>query len=382
MQFSFSDILFTLVLFLLLFITVFLFTSDKGKRISNILIGSFFLALCLNLADSFLLLKQVYFQYPAWALWGSNLLLICGPLIYLYTQSVIYKDFEFNRRKLVHFIPFLFIFFISEISYLVVSHDMKIKILNNIISRTLPSSIYLVSCIIYVYFFVYLYLSGKAIKKYQIAASNQFADAQKVTLNWLTTTIYFFLALMVLSAVNGYLSFQSKEHAYFIGLALTISLLLLFIIFVLFKALRNPDVFSALEEKEIQAAILPVKNTSSHIQENEKRLLLEKLQQHMQTRRPYLESELSLENLSTQIAVKPKLLSQVINELMQQNFFEFINHYRIDEAKRLLNNPKDRKITVLEVMYQVGFNSKSSFNTLFKKETGITPSEFKKNSFT
>src|SRR3954452_629256 len=106
-MFNLSDILFLLVLFLLLFIAIFLFTSDKGKRISNILIGSFFLVICLNLTDNFLLLKRVYFQYPALALWGSNLLLLCGPFIFLYTQSVIYKDFWFSKKKFVHFVPFI-----------------------------------------------------------------------------------------------------------------------------------------------------------------------------------------------------------------------------------------------------------------------------------
>ncbi len=57
-----------------------------------------------ELADSFLLLKRVYFQYPAWAGWGSNLLLLCGPFIFFYAQSVIYKDFHLTKRKLIHFL--------------------------------------------------------------------------------------------------------------------------------------------------------------------------------------------------------------------------------------------------------------------------------------
>jgi YesN/AraC family two-component response regulator len=147
---------------------------------------------------------------------------------------------------------------------------------------------------------------------------------------------------------------------------------------VLFKALRNPEIFSAWKEKEIEETaqtpkyVLPVLN-------NEKKLILDKLQQHMQSAKPFLEPELTLDELAIQLSVKPKILSQTINELLQQNFFEFINSYRIEEAKRLLTNPKDKKITVLEVMYEVGFNSKSSFNTIFKKNTGLTPSEFKKN---
>jgi AraC-like DNA-binding protein len=382
MQISFSDILFTLVLFLLLFISVFLLTSDKGKRISNILIGSFFLTLCLNLADSFLLLKQVYFQNPQWAGWGSNLLLLCGPFIFFYTQSVLYKDFHFTKRKLLHFLPFLVLFFAAEISYLAAGHQMQIRILNSIIERKIPAGIYLVSCAIYIHFFIYLAIARRAINQYEFAASNQYSAAQKVTLGWLRTIIYFFLALMVVSAVNSYLSFESPEQAYFFVLSLTIFLLLLFIIFVLFKALRNPVIFSAWEEKEIEEAAQDARYAASPMQGEEKKRILEKLLQHMQSQRPYLEPELTLNDLAAQTVVKPKLLSQVINELLHRNFFEFINHYRIEEAKRLLTNPKDKKITVLEVMYEVGFNSKSSFNTLFKKYTGLTPGEFKKHNIT
>ena len=98
----------------------------------------------------------------------------------------------------------------------------------------------------------------------------------------------------------------------------------------------------------------------------------------MDSQRPWLEPELSLEQLASRLSLRPKLLSQLINESLRQNFFEFVNRYRIEEAKRLLTNPVDKKITVLEVLYEVGFNSKSSFNTIFKKHTGLTPSEFKK----
>ena len=378
-MFNFSDILFVLVLFLLFFISVFLFTSEKGKRISNFLIGSFFLAICLNLTDSFLLLKQVYFQYPSLALWGSSLLLLCGPFIFLYTQSVIYKDFWFSKKKFVHFVPFIISFSASEASYLAAGAATQVEILKKIIERQLPSSVYMVSSIIYFHFFIYLFISLRAVKRYELAAANQYSESKKVTLGWLKTTIWFFLALMIVSAINGYLSFQSVGNIYFVILSLMVFLLLLFIIFVLFKALRNPQIFSAWEEKQIEEAI-QVPKTAMLQQDNEKQKALEKLQKHMQTAKPFLEPELTLDELANQLSIKPKMLSQTINELLRQNFFEFINNYRIEEAKRLLTNPKDKKITVLEVMYEVGFNSKSSFNTLFKKATGLTPSEFKKNN--
>jgi AraC-like DNA-binding protein len=382
MAFSFSDILFTLVLFLLLFISVFLFTSDKGKRISNVLIGSFFLSICLNLGDSFLLLKQVYFQYPAWAGWGSNLLLVCGPLIFFYTQSVLYKDFRFTKGKFVHFLPFIILFVIAEVSYLIAGRQIQVKILTGIVERKIPAVIYLASCGIYVHFSVYLFAALRSVRKYHLAATSQYSDSRKVTLRWLKTTIYFFLALMVISAINGYLSFESKGAIYFLVLSLTVFLLLLFIIFVLFKALRNPAIFSVWEEKEVDEAVKTARYATSPLPGNEKKQVLDTLLRHMQSHQPYLEPELTLNDLAFQISVKPKILSQVINELAGRNFFEFINHYRIEEAKKRLTNPKDKKITVLEVMYEVGFNSKSSFNTLFKKYTGVTPGEFKKSTHT
>jgi AraC-like DNA-binding protein len=102
--------------------------------------------------------------------------------------------------------------------------------------------------------------------------------------------------------------------------------------------------------------------------------------EYVKENKPYLNPELTLDQLASQLSLRPRVLSKVINEELGQNFYDFINRNRIEEASLLLNNPKDRKITVLEVLYEVGFNSKSSFNTLFKKYTGLTPSEFKKKS--
>ena len=98
----------------------------------------------------------------------------------------------------------------------------------------------------------------------------------------------------------------------------------------------------------------------------------------MAVKKPFLDSELTLEQLASQLNIKPRVLSQVINESLKIIFFDFINQFRIKAARRLLTNPKDKKITILEVLYEVGFNSKSSFNTVFKKYTGLTPVEFKK----
>jgi AraC-like DNA-binding protein len=91
----------------------------------------------------------------------------------------------------------------------------------------------------------------------------------------------------------------------------------------------------------------------------------------------YLDSELNIVDLSKELNISSKLLSQVINEGYNCNFFDFVNKYRIDMAKSLFRNQTDTKLTISEVMYDSGFNSKSSFNTAFKKFTQKTPTQFK-----
>jgi AraC-like DNA-binding protein len=143
---------------------------------------------------------------------------------------------------------------------------------------------------------------------------------------------------------------------------------------LLLKALRDSALFAVLGEELHGSA----EEESRAGPAQEWNPVLVQLRGHMEAGRPWLDPDLTLEQLASQVKLRPKLLSQAINEGLGKNFFEFINQYRIEEAKRLLTDPADKRITVLEVLYQVGFNSKSSFNTVFKKQTGMTPSEFKK----
>ena len=86
--------------------------------------------------------------------------------------------------------------------------------------------------------------------------------------------------------------------------------------------------------------------------------------------------------LSEKTEIPVRYLSQVINDILGQNFYDFINSYRVNEAIKQLENPSGSKKTVLEILYYAGFNSKSTFNKVFKDYTGITPTEYKKRSLT
>jgi AraC-like DNA-binding protein len=378
MSFSLSDTFFVIVIFQLLFTSVFLFTHQKGRRISNTLLGAFFLAICLNLADNLLLIKGVYSNQPSLALWSIWLLLLFGPLLYLYTQSVLYRDFSLSLVKWGHFLPFILLFLVTEIYWQVRTPSEKQAILHNVLARRVAYYQYWDSGLIFGQFFLYMAASIRLIGRFKKVAGEEFSNYRRININWLTYTIFFFTLTMILAAFNSFIGMTLFAKYWWPVFTFVILLVFIYINSVLLKALKTPELFAVLEEKPAGAvSMAPVKAGSPADVEESKRILGQLLH-HMETVKPWLDPDLTLEQLAGQLALRPRVLSQVINEDLGQNFFEFINRYRIGEAKALLMDPADKKMTVLEVLYQVGFNSKSSFNTLFKKQTGVTPSEFKK----
>lgn len=103
-----------------------------------------------------------------------------------------------------------------------------------------------------------------------------------------------------------------------------------------------------------------------------------RLLRHFDEVAPYLDPDLSLRSLAEQIEIHPNQLSWLINDQLNKNFNEFVNHYRVDAFKRIAIDPKNAGITIMGLAYDCGFNSKTVFNTYFKKETGLTPKQFLK----
>jgi len=119
------------------------------------------------------------------------------------------------------------------------------------------------------------------------------------------------------------------------------------------------------------------KYQKSTLREEDKNAILLKVETEMENNKYYLSNLASLEGLSKLITTGKHHVSQVINEKLQMNFFELLAKYRVEEAKRILLADEERKVTMEDLADRVGYNSKSSFNSAFKKFTGVTPSEFR-----
>jgi len=205
------------------------------------------------------------------------------------------------------------------------------------------------------------------IRAYRRKIKDQFSNIDKINLNWLNFFVNIFILSFLASTVANAVRHSQFEHLGEGAIIVGLIGLFLFISSVLLKGLHQNEIFLGSHPK--------LSNDSTKLEGKE--ALLQKLKQHLETSKPYLNPEVTLNELAQQLNVPPRQLSTLINQELGQTFFDMINRYRIEEAKRRIRESEDKKLTILEVMYQVGFNSKSSFNTAFKKYTAVTPSDYK-----
>ncbi|MFN7117050.1 MAG: helix-turn-helix domain-containing protein [Saprospiraceae bacterium] len=147
------------------------------------------------------------------------------------------------------------------------------------------------------------------------------------------------------------------------------------IYFITFNVLRHSNML----QPEVQA-VEKEKYVNSSLRDNDKTLLLQKITTLMDNEKPYLDNLFSMSELAKRVSATPHHVSQVLNEMRNQTFFEFLAEYRIHAAKILLHDPHYQNLKIEEIAEQVGYNSKSAFNTAFKRITGMTPSAFKNST--
>jgi AraC-like DNA-binding protein len=180
-------------------------------------------------------------------------------------------------------------------------------------------------------------------------------------IHWLWSFVAYFL--------GGYVSGETNDLLGIINNYLTVLLINALFLF----GWRNTR---ELVQQDLGAIAGPEKDRLQDMpQVNEK---LQAVERGIAVQQLHLESQINLERFAEQVGIKPRELSAIINDHYQQNFFEFINSQRVEEAKRLLAAPECAGDTVLDILYKSGFNSQSAFHRFFKRIVGMTPSEYRK----
>lgn len=196
---------------------------------------------------------------------------------------------------------------------------------------------------------------------------------------WLKTISVFMLVIVLLDLLQSQMKFISVAH-FKIPIEVVVQIgLLLFVSMINYQGLKNPHSFQQISESDIAISkSSETKSALAAIDKNKLQELASKLEEYMKQDQPYLNPELNINTLAGTLNVPEKTISQTINHIIGSNFSDYINSYRIEDARIKLEQDSEKSISIKEVMYDVGFNSRSVFNSAFKKKTGLTPSEYQK----
>ena len=303
---------------------------------------------------------------------GSFAYCLDGVLLYLYVKSTIYKDFALSKRDCVHLIPLVGYFIYMLMSYYGLEiWAKKIAIwewrLTNswhyIIVETLIRFIrvgYALTCLL-------------LIAKYRRRHKESRSDISTIDIVWLKLLTVGFLVVMmgeeVLALVKAVDLLKPIDASVMIqiGVSTYHSTLLLLIALLVYSFAKH-------------SSVAPIALKLNADQGDEPKVFktdyIERIDRFMLDEKPFTISDITIDMLADKLGMSAKELSIIMNRYYQVNFYEFINRYRINEVKYLLASEKSKTIT--EIYLDVGFNSKSVFNSFFKKSEGMTPSEYRR----
>lgn len=216
-----------------------------------------------------------------------------------------------------------------------------------------------------------LLASWLRLKQHNNDLKQNLSNIEKAKLDWLKSLIYSYGLLLVLGVMlstSKLFSLASFDLLYFlVSLGDAV-----FIFFVGFYGLSQPEIY--FEDKFIKAN---GKYDNSSLSKLKRVALINSLNELMHTQELYLDNEISLQSLSKKLNVTSHHLSQALNQQLNKNFYDYINTARVQKAKKMLSDSGFQKVAIIDIAYQVGFNNKTSFNNAFKKQTQLTPSQYR-----
>jgi len=408
--------------------------ARSGHRLANMIMAALVLATAAILLQKLLIESGVFHDYPNFSIILSQLRFTWGPLLYLYALSI--TGTKLSSRHYWHFLPLIAFFTLNNLKFWQLDADQQ-RLFTTYLWNYLDSSpeteeiIWgfmgsfwkaLIESYFHLIFFagqsaVYCFMVLKLIRVHNKRIEQHFSSLEHMNLQWLRLLTIAFLAVLGLIFLFNRLPLIFNLYDMTAPLANAYILLLAVLFYVVaISALLQPslisgviqaryseaewdkdreyrtnssDVDGSISSNQAQAEISPSKEQdgigkeqrkyhSSRISAEDSQSYKIKLMEVIQVDELYLDSELTLPQLAEAADLTSHQASQVLNGQMNQNFFNFVNNYRIDLAKRMLLDPEHREMPIVDLAIEVGFKSKSSFYDAFKRTTEMTPTQFKR----
>jgi AraC-like DNA-binding protein len=347
-----------------------LVTVGRGNRFANRILAALILTISIFITGAVLRTTGYVFAFPhlAWA--HDPFPFLAGPLLFLYLRALTSGKRALARLDALHFIPAaLCALYLAPFYFQ--SAEAKLAILQSEYTQpTMGQWYYVRSSLIVAHFLAYLVVVIVMLWRYTRRVKRGDATTNRAALAQVRFLVAACLVIWIAAALRFALDQTARTN-------LLVPLLISAVVYGLgYMAMRQPEARAAEKEETTPA---PKYERSTLTPERAERYM-KKLLQVMETERPYTDGELNLQKLAARLSIPAQHLSQIVNERLKQSFTDFINAYRVEEAKRKLLDPGLSHYSVLAIAEDVGFNSKSSFNAVFKKHAGMTPTEFRNSA--
>ena len=351
------------------------------------------------ITNSVLQATDVYLKFPHLLGFFPGLPFLFGPLHYLYARYIISLQTKLTKLQWLHFLPFV-IGTVVYLPYYFISREELVLIIQNTATSNESVLHLVITWAIVLQGLTYMILTIALLKKYSLRSKDYFSTLDKINLNWLrnitilTSCVWIIVLVVHLPFVSNLQLFEAEINP----IAFATSIL---IYTMGYLGLRQPEIFSrykyhlqqplsseaAQNKKTIKSKdsglseddFEKMKYERSGLSQEKAKKYLQNLLDLMSEEKPFINCSLSLHELSEKLSISTHNLSEIINTQLKQNFFDFINYHRVEEVKKALVDPEKQHYTFLAIAIDAGFNSKSSFNTIFKKHTNMTPSQYKRS---
>jgi AraC-like DNA-binding protein len=349
------------------FFMAFLLLHNRRQNPANKYLAILLSVMSLSIAHSVFVIPGIHSSFSDPYRIKEPFLMLVIPLIWLYIKKLEAPQFRFTALKILHFIPFVLFMSVNIPAVLNAGHPGWTELL----MRHSAWFNGVIWSVLLVQYSMYLHQIVRITRRLKVEAQGELSNIDQVDVSWVRAFLYAFILVFVVLAIMFAGALHNFGTEWLNPLA---SVVFSISIFVLgYKGLSQKAIFSNTDTVVIQESNALASSKTKLVDAS----LLLSIQNFMETSKPHCDPELTLTSLAKMLNMSRNQLSEVINSGLQSNFYDFVNKYRVEEVKQLLNNPKYKDYTILAVAFEAGFPSKSTFNSIFKKFTGLTPSEYR-----
>lgn len=356
-----------------------LLLAKQGKQKSDYILSAYFLLFAATNLFSFIEIYNRSHNYPFPAFINSStpLIFLHGPMLWLYIKSLTVNNFKLKPLHLLHITPFALI--VLLFSVILHSQPVLFRIEADQVNFRNHLSYPFVVAGIAISTQGYFIWGLLLLRNFNKKLRDWVSKTEGVDLQWLRfliiTAITAYASISILYAVDyrfGILPLNLLQPA---GFAIASG----FVIVLGFFGLKQGNIFVALPKNALAEEIQPQLPINQPLTDKDEKFVND-LITYMKTGKPFLDPELNISKMAAELEVTVEYLSGILNGKLHMNFFDFVNRYRIEEFRRLCSDPKLNHLSIMGLAFDCGFNSKATFNRVFKKATNLTPSEFRQMS--